>query len=111
MKASASGFTWHSGKQIIFTEDIEGGGGIASLDVDSGQSELLWKGPETLHQDGNYPNFALANDGVTSAAIRSTWAAPPEVWAGKIGEWREITKANSELRPHWGKVGKRDLAE
>lgn len=104
MKASANGLVWRGNKEILFTEDIEGGGGIALLKIDTGRTELLWKGPETLHQDGNYPDFSLASDGVTSAAIRSTWDAAPEVWAGKMGEWKKITKANSEQQRHWGKA-------
>jgi dipeptidyl aminopeptidase/acylaminoacyl peptidase len=104
MKASANGLVWRGNKEILFTEDIEGGGGIVSLSVATGKSELLWKGPETLHQDGNYPDFSFASDGVTSAAIRSTWDAAPEVWAGKMGEWKKITTANSAQQPHWGKA-------
>jgi dipeptidyl aminopeptidase/acylaminoacyl peptidase len=104
MNASASGLAWRGNKEILFTEDVEGGGGIALLNVTTGKVELVWKGPETLHEDGNYPNLSLAADGVTSAAIRSTWAAAPEVWAGKIGEWDKVTRANDEQRPHWGKA-------
>ena len=106
MKASATGFFWRGNKDLLFTEDIDGGGGISSLNIATGKSELLWKGPETLHQDGNYPNFSLANDGVTSAAIRSTWAAAPEIWAGQMGEWKRITNANINQQARWGKARK-----
>jgi len=102
MKASASGLVWRSNNEILFTEDIEGGGAFSTLNVSDGKTEMVWKGPETLHQDGNYPNLALAKDGLTSAAIRSTWEAAPEVWAGAIGDWQKISKANAEQKPHWG---------
>jgi dipeptidyl aminopeptidase/acylaminoacyl peptidase len=104
MNASASGFVWRSSSEILFTEDVDGGGGISTLNVANGKSEMLWKGAETLHQDGNFPNLALAKDGLTSAAIRSTWEMAPEVWAGEIGDWKKITHANAEQRPHWGKA-------
>jgi dipeptidyl aminopeptidase/acylaminoacyl peptidase len=104
IKASASGLVWRANNEILFTEDVDGGGGISTLNVFNGKAELIWKGPETLHQDGNYPNFALAKDGVTSAAIRSTWESAPEVWAGGIGDWKKVTKANAEQLPHWGKA-------
>ena len=29
MKASANGFRWRGDKEILFTEDVDGGGGIA----------------------------------------------------------------------------------
>jgi len=102
MNASASGFVWRGNNEILFTEDVDGGGGISTLNVANGKSEMLWKGAETLHQDGNFPNFALAKDGLTSAAIRSTWEMAPEIWAGEIGDWKKITHANAEQRPHWG---------
>ena len=104
MTASASGLTWRSNNELLFTEDVEGGGAISTLNIANGKSEMVWKGPETLHQDGNFPNFSLAKDGVTSAAIRSTWREAPEVWAGGIGEWKKVTRSNVEQRPHWGKA-------
>jgi dipeptidyl aminopeptidase/acylaminoacyl peptidase len=104
MNASASGLVWRGNKEILFTEDVDGGGGISSLNIANGKSEMLWKGAETLHQDGNFPNFALAKDGLTSVAIRSTWENAPEVWAGGIGDWHKVTHTNAEQRSHWGKA-------
>jgi dipeptidyl aminopeptidase/acylaminoacyl peptidase len=104
IKASASGLIWRNDNEILFTEDVDGGGGISTLNVSNGQAELIWKGAETLHQDGNFPNFALAKDGLTSAAMRSTWENAPEIWAGEIGDWKKVTHANAEQRPHWGKA-------
>jgi dipeptidyl aminopeptidase/acylaminoacyl peptidase len=104
MNASASGLVWRGDHEILFTEDVDGGGGISTLNVVNGKAELIWKGGETLHQDGNYPNFALAKDGLMSAAIRSTWENAPEVWAGEIGDWKKITHANEDQQPHWGKA-------
>ncbi len=103
-KSTASGLGWRDGKHILFTEYVDGGSAISTLDVSSGSAETLWKGNEGLHEDGNFPDFALARDGRTSAAIRSSWEQAPEVWAGKIGEWRELTHANSDQHPQWGKA-------
>lgn len=104
MKASASGFIWQGDQKIVMTETVDGGGAIALLDMNSGQQEVLWEGSQDLHQDGNFPNFALAKDGRTSAAIRSTWQSAPEVSAGPVGDWRELTHANSQQKPQWGKA-------
>ncbi len=106
MKASATGFWWRGNHEMLFSEDVDGGGGIASLNLASGKSELIWKGPETLHEDGNYPNFALAKDGVTSAAIRSSWALAPDVWRVRLASGDEL------LRPMRAKnrIGERPRA-
>jgi dipeptidyl aminopeptidase/acylaminoacyl peptidase len=104
IKGSPSGFRWQSEHEILFTEAVDGGGAIATLDAASGRTEMLWKGAETLHQDGNYPNLALANDGKTSAAIRSSWERAPEVWTGPLGQWEQATHANAEQQPRWGKA-------
>lgn len=103
-KSSPSGFSWRGPNQLVFTEYVEGGSAISTLDVGSGTAETLWKGDEGVHQDGNFPNFALASDGRTSAVIRSSWEKPPEVWAGPLGDWRQLTHANSDQRPQWGKM-------
>jgi dipeptidyl aminopeptidase/acylaminoacyl peptidase len=50
------------------------------------------------------PQISLAHDGKTSAAIRQSFSEPPEVWAGPIGEWNQITHRNAALRPAWGKT-------
>ena len=104
IKSSPNGFRWHSEREIFFTETVDGGGALARLDVASGRTEMLWKGSETLHEDGNFQNLALANDGLTSAAIRSSWEHAPEIWAGPIGQWEQVTHANVEQRPYWGKA-------
>jgi len=36
--------------------------------------------------------------------IRHSLAHPPEVWAGAIGEWKQITSRNAGLKPAWGEA-------
>ncbi len=103
-KASPSSLIWQNSQTLLFTEAIDGGGTICTLDVATGRAEILWKGGEALHQDGNYPNFSFAPDGKNSAMIRSSWEQAPEVWAGPTGNWRQVTHANSAQRPRWGKA-------
>lgn len=103
-QASPSGLSWQSDSKIVFTEAVEGGGAISSLDLGTGQTETLWKGDQSVHQDGNYPNLSFAHDGRTSAVIRNSWDRAPEVWAGPAGDWQQITHDNADQRPHWGKA-------
>ena len=66
--------------------------------------ETLWRGPETV-STGSVWDFgiSLAADGKTSALIRQSFQEPPEIWAGKIGAWKQVTRQNSNMRPEWGK--------
>ncbi len=104
MHGSASGLLWQDDGKLLFTETVDGGGAIASLALAGNTTEVLWKGPEAVHQDGNFPNFSVARDGRTSAWIRSSWQQPPEVFAGPIGDWQQLTHKNSNQRPRWGKA-------
>jgi dipeptidyl aminopeptidase/acylaminoacyl peptidase len=101
--ATPTGFAWRAGR-IVFTEDIDGDSAIVELSAADGTMHELWRGGENVHQDGNYADFSLAADGKTSALVQSSWQQPPEVWAGPIGEWRQITYANPLQRPLWGKA-------
>ncbi len=103
-KSSPSGLKWNGNQNLVFTEAVEGGTAVSTLNVTSGQAETLWKGSEGVHTSGNYPNLSLANDGRTSGVIRSSWAQAPEVWAGPIGDWQQVTHANAAQHPHWGKA-------
>jgi dipeptidyl aminopeptidase/acylaminoacyl peptidase len=103
-KATPSGLGWRDGRKIVFTEYVNGGSAISSVDTATDTAETLWKGDEGIHQDGNFPNFALAHDGRTSALIRSSWQKAPEVWGGTIGDWHPLTHANANQEPHWGKA-------
>jgi len=102
--ASPNGISWQSDGRMVFTEAVDGGGAVSTLDLATGQTERLWKGDQNLHQDGNYPNFFLARDGRTSAVVRNTWEHSPEVWAGPVGDWQQLTHANADQRPRWGKA-------
>ena len=103
LNATPTGFQWRNPNVLLYTEVVDGGGAIGTLDLRNGQKEVLWQGGQALHQDGNFPDLSFASDGVTSAAIRSTWEQAPEVSAGRIGDWRPLTAENAQQRPHWGK--------
>jgi dipeptidyl aminopeptidase/acylaminoacyl peptidase len=103
-KSSPNSIGWLAPGKLVFTETVGGGSAIATLDVAGGSVERLWLGDEDMHAGGNFPNFSLARDGRTAAAIRGDWQHPPEVWAGPIGEWKPVTHANARLEPKWGQV-------
>lgn len=103
-KSTATGLRWRGDNKLLYTEALDGGGAISTLDLKSNEREILWKGSQALHEDGNYPNLSIAADGVESAAVRSDWQQAPEVSAGRIGDWKPVTSANADQKPQWGKA-------
>jgi dipeptidyl aminopeptidase/acylaminoacyl peptidase len=100
--ASASAIDWLDKGRILFSEQVDGDSGFATLDLASGRVKTLWKGAGSVQRGGWVPDLSLARDGRTSAVIRQSFDAPPEVWAGPIGDWRQISRANRDVRPAWG---------
>ncbi len=104
MKASASWLTWPESGKILFGEDVDGESGLATVDVAGGNIETLTHAPGQLAASGWGTAVSLASDGKTVAVIRQSLAHPPEVWAGSIGQWKQITSRNANLKPAWGEA-------
>jgi dipeptidyl aminopeptidase/acylaminoacyl peptidase len=103
MKMTATSLSWSSDSSgIDFAGVSEGKTIIAALDL-RGRISILWTGAERIARGRLPPQVSLARDGKTSAAIRQSFSEPPEVWAGAIGEWTQITHRNRALRPAWGR--------
>src|SRR5437588_1419487 len=102
-KSSVSSLFWQAPDRILFTGWVGGGTGISELTLANNSVRTIWKGAEGLHAFGNFPDFALSKDGKTAAAVRNTYETPPDVLAGPIGDWRQLTANNSQT-PTWGKA-------
>lgn len=102
MPASASWLAWPAADRIVLTQHVDGAAGIARLDPAGGGVTTLWTSPETIFAGD--AALSVARDGETSALIRHSFDAPPEVWAGPIGGWRQMTQANGGVRPTWGEA-------
>jgi len=103
-KTSVSSLFWVAPDRILITESVSGGGAISELSVADDSVHTIWKGEETFHAFGNFPDFALTRDGKVAAIVRSTYNTPPEVWTGPIGQWKQLTNNNSALPMTWGKA-------
>ncbi len=101
--ASPNSLTWLSESRILFAEDVDGASGLATVDTAAGKIQTLWKGAETLSAGGWRGGVSLARDGRTCAVIVQSFSQPPEVWAGPIGEWRQLTRVNRDAHRNWGK--------
>jgi dipeptidyl aminopeptidase/acylaminoacyl peptidase len=103
LPASVSGLHWRpGGNEILLLESVDGASGIATLDVRTGKITPLWKKPETLSIGGWNTALSVASDGKTAALVRESYSDPPEVWAGPIGEWVQITASHHAARANWG---------
>jgi dipeptidyl aminopeptidase/acylaminoacyl peptidase len=103
-KASVNSFIWQAPNRILLVEYVGGGSAISELNLTDNSARTIWKGPEGIHAFGNFPNFAFSKDGKFAAAMRSTYNSPPEVFAGPLGEWRQLTNNNAGLQANWGKA-------
>jgi dipeptidyl aminopeptidase/acylaminoacyl peptidase len=103
-KSSVSSIFWQTPDRILVTEYVGGGSALSELTLANNSVRTIWKGAEHIHAFGNFPNFAVSNDGNFAAVARSSYNTPPEIWAGPIGEWRQLTNNNSALSPTWGKA-------
>jgi len=104
MKASANWLGWTLDAKIIFAGSVEGDAQVATVDPANRQISPLWRGQEQLSAGAWGTNISLASDGKTSAVIRSSLSDPPEIWAGAIGYWKQVTQRNAAVKPGWGET-------
>ncbi|MBZ5573263.1 MAG: S9 family peptidase [Acidobacteriia bacterium] len=101
--ASPSGIHWRTDGEILFTENVDGQVGVSTVGGSDGKISPVWSGSGVMTNSfWGGTSISLAADGRSSAAIRHSWKNPPEIWAGPVGEWRQITHANQALHPGWG---------
>ncbi len=96
-KASPTWLRWLPSGQILFTENADGAVGVALLDPSGPDAKSLWTENSDLV-------LSVTPDMKNSAVIRDSFSNPPEVWAGPVGEWKQITRINGELHPFWGEA-------
>jgi dipeptidyl aminopeptidase/acylaminoacyl peptidase len=105
MGSSASNITWpKNSNRLYFTEHFDGGSAISQLDPASGQVERLWQGDESINPPFDDNGISMTADGKSSTVIRHSWQKPPEIWAGRIGDWKPVTHENSQRKPLWGEA-------
>ncbi len=96
INTSPSSLTWTSTDQILFAQDVDGKSGFATIHSSGGAVQSLWSGEESAGAG------SLSLDGSVTAVVRQSASAPPEVWAGPIGKWKQLTALNAAAKPAWG---------
>lgn len=105
MPSSASNITWpRRSPRLYFTEHYDGGSAVSQLDPSTGRTERVWQGDSSLNPPFDDTGISLTADGSSSAVIRHSYQQPPEVWSGRIGEWKPVTHENAQRKPAWGEA-------
>jgi len=104
MKASASWLAWTSQGNIIFGEYLEGDSTLATINPADGAKTELFRDAGQLTAGAWGINLSLSRDAKNSAVIRSSFSAPPEIWAGPTASWTQITQRNKSIKPGWGEA-------
>src|SRR5262245_10152483 len=104
MKTSASWIAWQKPNEILFSEYVDGNAGFATVDPATGKLGTLLTGPEAV-SSGSFAFYpTMAKGGRTCGLIKQSLSSPPEVWAGAIGSWKQITSENRGQHPAWGEA-------
>lgn len=103
MKMTANALNWAPDSASVAFAGVQNGQTVLAHAEMDGTISHEWTRAEDLSTNPFVPDISMARDGVTSAVIRQSFSEPPELWAGKIGEWKQITHRNAALHPAWGK--------
>ena len=100
IKSSPSYVAWTGPEEITFAENTDGKSGLSTLDT-RGNARQVWVGDEFLGTNPT-PSASFSSSGKITAVVRQSPSTPPEVWAGEIGNWKQVSSINSSLKPVWG---------
>src|ERR1700739_1989877 len=94
-KTSASWLTWTGDGKIVAGEFAQGECSVISLVPSTAKIDSLYSGADHVTLGTWGPSASVSNDGKIWAAIRSSFSAPPEIWAAPTGAWKQITQRNT----------------
>jgi dipeptidyl aminopeptidase/acylaminoacyl peptidase len=95
IKASPSSLHWIGPDRIAFEENIDGKSGFGTVAL-SGAVQQIWSAEESVG------STSFAQNGEITAVIRQSPTVAPEVWAGPVGAWKQVTTLNADVKPAWG---------
>jgi dipeptidyl aminopeptidase/acylaminoacyl peptidase len=96
IKSSPSALAWAAADRIVFAQNSDGNSSIASVSVDGGQVQTLWTGEDLIGESSSAwePSASFSRDGSRVGIVRQSANSPPEVSAGPIGKWQDVTGMN-----------------
>jgi dipeptidyl aminopeptidase/acylaminoacyl peptidase len=103
IKASPSALAWEDSDHVLFAENVGGNSGFASVSANGGAVTTLWTGEESTQPESDLW-MARSGPNPVTALVRQSASTPPEVWAGQIAKWKQLTEINSGVKPVWGEM-------
>jgi dipeptidyl aminopeptidase/acylaminoacyl peptidase len=106
---SVASLRWSGADELTFGANMTGDSALALVPASGGDAEILFRGSEFI-TDGGVIGASFSKDGTQSAVIRSSFSNAPEVWAGKTGAWKQVSRSNANVTAHAGEVKKIEWA-
>ena len=99
---SPSWLAWTAADELLFVQ-ISGDKNVATAWSLNGTRRDLWSSEDFFSASMWSGSVATSRDGKITAAVRSSFSNAPEVWAGPMGSWQQVTHVNDGIQPSWGK--------
>lgn len=98
-------FGWINEKTLGISEHVGGSSRIVVHHIDTGEDDpkQTVTFPETIGSGTSVMSVSMAHNG-DIAIIRSSFERAPEVWAGPMGNLKQISHLNDSVKPLWGKT-------
>jgi dipeptidyl aminopeptidase/acylaminoacyl peptidase len=107
IKASPSYFAWSGGDRLSVVANVDGNSAYSVLaGITNPSLSKWWTGEEAIGTSAVVwaPSASFSKDGSMSAVVRQSASSPPELWAGPMGAWKQITQLNKDVRASWGET-------
>jgi dipeptidyl aminopeptidase/acylaminoacyl peptidase len=114
IKSSPSALAWTASDRITFAQNLNGNSSFGSVSLKDRVPKTLWTGEEMAAPSSGAwvsgrslmsdKTSNQTSDQLITAIVRQSASTPPEVWAGPIGSWKQLTSLNSEVKPAWGEM-------
>ncbi|HTW83625.1 MAG TPA: S9 family peptidase [Candidatus Sulfotelmatobacter sp.] len=96
--ASVTSIAWRPDGKLTITALVNDRNAIETLDPGTGATTMLWSAPEAIGSFGG-DRVALSRDASRAAFAHQDFEHPPEIAAGPMGRFADITHDNDGIAP------------
>jgi dipeptidyl aminopeptidase/acylaminoacyl peptidase len=103
ISSSPSSLKWQGNDTVLFAQYVDGKSGFATVNITGAAVKPAWEGEEFLGTAPS-PSASFSRGGSVTTVVRQSGNTPPEVWAGAIGHWKQVSSINRGVKPAWGEL-------